>query len=339
MSIVEKGQTWLPKFWRRAGSARTGLAPVRAEVDGSVDGSDVDNEHELDVDVESRTFDLRLNRAENPRAGVKIHPMASVDARARIAPGCEIGPFCIVGPDVELGENCRLIGHVTILGKTKVGRGNAFYPNSVLGVAPQDKKFHGEQTRLEIGDNNDFREACTVHLGTEKGGGVTRVGNGNLLMVNCHIAHDVKVGNNCVLSNNVMIAGHCQIGNGVVLAGGVGMHHFVTVDDFVYAGGYCEITHDVPPFVKVDGSDRIRGLNSVGMRRNGFTEADVEAMEDLVYQLFLDRDRAPLATMLKKLESGEIPELSSNVNVQRVVAFMRRRNQGKHGRYLESLRA
>lgn len=335
MSIVEKGQTWLPKFWRRAGSSRAGLEPVTAEVDEG----EVNHEHELDADGESPGYDLRLNREENPRPSVKVHPLASVDPRARLAAGCEIGPFCVIGPDVELGENCKLIAHVTILGKTTIGSGNVFYPNSVIGVAPQDKKFHGEQTRLEIGDNNDFREACTVHLGTEKGGGVTRVGHGNLLMVNCHVAHDVKVGNNCILSNNVMIAGHCQIGNGVVLAGGVGMHHFVTVDDYVYAGGYCEITHDVPPFVKIDGSDRIRGLNSVGMRRNGFTESDVEAMEHLIYQLFLDRDRAPLATMLKKLEAGEIPDLSSNANVQRVVAFMRRRNQGKHGRYLESLRA
>ncbi|MFT3787209.1 MAG: acyl-ACP--UDP-N-acetylglucosamine O-acyltransferase [Tepidisphaeraceae bacterium] len=285
--------------------------------------------------------DLASGKGSSPgrQRSALIHPLAWVDPAAQLADDVEIGPFCVVGPEVVLGAGCRLTNNVTILGKTTIGAGNIFFPNAVLGAPPQDKKFKGEQTRLEIGDNNHFRESVTVHLGTDKGGGLTRIGSNNLLMVNVHLGHDVFVGNNCVLSNNMMVAGHVHIGNNVVLSGGVGIHHFVTIDDYVYVAGYSQLTHDVPPFVKVDGSDRIRGLNGVGLKRNGFTEGEIETLEQAVWRLFLDRDRPPISVNMPKfLPGGEFGELGASPHVQRILQFMERRAKGKHGRHLESMR-
>ena len=140
----------------------------------------------------------------------------------------------------------------------------------MIGGPPQDKKYKGAPTKLEIGNGNVVREAVTIHIGTEKGGGITRVGDNNLLMVNAHIGHDAQIGSNCILANNVMIAGHVVIGDNVAMMGGVGIHHFVTIGDYAYLGAYARIHHDVPPFCKVDGADQVRGLNTVGLRRAGF---------------------------------------------------------------------
>src|SRR3954471_535939 len=201
----------------------------------------------------------------------KISPQAVVDPKAEIADDVEIGPFCVVGPDVKIGPGCRLLNSVTMVGITTVGKDNIFFPNSVIGTAPQDKKYKGAPTRLEIGNGNAFREAVTIHTGTEKGGGVTRIGDNNLYMVNVHVGHDCQFGSNCVLANNVMIAGHVVCGDNVSMMGVAGVHHFVTIGDFAYIGGAARIHHDVPPFVKIDGSDQVRGLNSVGLQRAGYS--------------------------------------------------------------------
>lgn len=263
---------------------------------------------------------------------MKISPHAIVDPKAQIDPDVEIGPFCIVGPDVVLAAGCRLMNNVTIAGRTTIGRNNLFYPNSVIGTAPQDKKHHGEPTRLAIGNGNTFREAVTVHTGTEVGGGITRVGNNNLLMVNAHLGHDAILGSNCILANNCMIAGHVVISDFVAMMGGVGIHHFVTVGEFAFLGGYARIHHDVPPFVKIDGADSIRGLNVVGMRRAGFGEQDIEALESAYRRLF-SREK-PLAVAMAEfdLQNG------INQHVKRLLEFMRQRDLGKHGRYRENAR-
>lgn len=328
MSIAQKGQTWLPRFWRKSESL---LLADRAESpDDSTAGLSSPDDSASGVVVEQALPKL-------PKA--KVHNLACVDPRAVLSPGVEIGPFCVVGPDVRLGRGTKLMNNVTVLGRTTIGADNLLFPNSVLGAPPQDKKYDGEETRLEVGDNNHFRENVTIHTGTAKGGGVTRIGSGNLLMVNVHLGHDVVLGDNGVFANNVMIAGHVHIGNNVVMSGAAGCHHFVTVGDFVYAGGQAQISHDVPPFVKVDGSDRIRCVNSVGLRRNGFSADDIRAIEQIVYRLFLDRDREPMNVSLRKFRAGEFAEIAGNVNVVRVVEFLERRNLGRHGRYLESLRA
>lgn len=342
MSIAQKGQTWLPRFWRKSESLVLADRPS-SSLDDSTLGLD-DTDHAGRAVVEPRGPSDRALAGDRAAADAllakpKVHNLACVDPRAVLADGVEIGPFCVVGPDVRIGRGTKLLNNVTVLGHTTLGANNLLFPNAVIGAQPQDKKFAGELTRLEIGDNNHFREGVTIHTGTAKGGALTRVGSGNLLMVNVHLGHDVFLGDNCVFANNVMVAGHVHIGNNVVLSGAAGIHHFVTLGDFVYASGQCQMSHDVPPFVKVDGSDKIRGVNSVGLRRNGYSPDDVNAVEQIVWRLFLDRDRSPMNATLRKFRSGEFAELSNNPHVVRVIEFLERRNLGRHGRYLESLRA
>lgn len=268
----------------------------------------------------------------------KISPLAVIDPNARLAADVEVGPFCVIGPDVTLGAGCKLYNHVTILGRTTAGPNNTFYPNAVIGAPPQDLSYKGELTGLEIGAGNTFREAVTVNLGTSKGaaihgGGVTRIGDHNLLMVNVHVAHDVQIGSHCILSNNTMLSGHVVIGDRVVLLGLVGIHQFVTVGDLSYLGGGARIHHDVPPFVKVSDDDKIRALNETGLKRAGFAPDDIEALDTATRRLFLSRE-VPFSKAL-----GEFHTLNGiNPQVKKLVEFLQRRDTGKHGRYLESLR-
>ena len=261
-----------------------------------------------------------------------IHPLSSVSPLANLAGDVEIGPFCQVGPQVTLGAGCKLLSHVALVGQTTVGKNNLFFPHCAVGTAPQDKKYKGGTTSLEIGDNNHFREAVTIHLGTETGGGVTRVGSNNLLMVNAHIAHDVQLGNYCIIANNVMIAGHVHVGDYVAMMGGVGIHHFVTVGEFAYLAGYARIRHDVPPFVKIDGADKVRGLNAVGLERAGFTAEAIECLEEACRKLFYNKAK-PIAVAMQEVEQS-----AAHPKVKELIEFLRRRDAGKNGRYLEGNR-
>ena len=272
-------------------------------------------------------------RSQRTKIMPRISPLALVDPRATIADDVEIGPYCIVGPDVTLGSGNRLISHVVIQGITAVGKNNVFHPNSVIGGIPQDLKYDGEQSRLEIGDENQIREAVTIHVGTDKGGGTTRIGNQNLLMVNAHIGHDAQIGDRCIIANNVMIAGHIVIGNNVVLNGAAGVGAFVTIGEFAYVAGAARIHHDVPPFMKVSDDDRVRALNAIGLRRGGVSDEDIAALEDAARTLF--STRRPLAEGMREL-AGSNGNL--NPRVKHLIDFLRRRDLGKHGRYLESLR-
>jgi UDP-N-acetylglucosamine acyltransferase len=271
----------------------------------------------------------------------KISSLAAVDPRAQLAEDVEVGPFCVVGPHVTIGAATRLLSHVVITGRTTVGRENVFHPNSVIGGVPQDLKYHGEDTRLEIGDRNTIREAVTIHIGTEKGGringgGITRIGNDNLLMVNCHIGHDAQFGNHCILANNVMIAGHVVCGDNVAMMGAAGVHHLVTLGDYAYVAAEARITHDVPPFVKVSDGDQIRGLNDVGLQRAGFTGSDVAALDDAARRLFFGRDKdKSFSQVMAEFDTQN----GINPHVKKLIEFLHRRDQGKHGRYLESLRS
>lgn len=262
-----------------------------------------------------------------------ISPHAIVDPRAQVADDAEIGPFCVVGPDVVIGPGTRLVSHVTIMGHTTLGPNNVLWPGVVLGGHPQDRKYKGAPTRLEIGANNVFREHVTVHVGTEKGGGVTRVGNNNLLMVNTHLGHDVQLGSNCTFANNVMVAGHVIIGDSCNLMGGVGIHHFVTIGTCCFIGGYARIHHDAPPFCKIDGADEVRGLNVKGLIMAGYPQEDIDALEAAYKRLF-DRDRnTPFARALADFDTQN----GVNPHVKQMVEFLRRRGMGKHGRYLQTM--
>lgn len=262
----------------------------------------------------------------------KISDKAIIDPAAEIAEDVEIGPFCVIGPNVKIDSGCILHNNVTVSGNTTIGRDNIFFPNSVIGTAPQDKKFKGAATRLIIGSGNAFREACTVHVGTEKGGSLTRIDDDNLFMVNSHIGHDALIGSHCVVANNVMIAGHVVVGDYVVMNGGVGVNQFVSIGDYAYLSGYARVHHDVPPFCKIDGSDEIRALNKVGMARSGMSATDIAAVDEVFRKLFLKKK--PLLTAMREFEGVE----GLNPNVIQLLDFIKRRNQGKHGRFLETQR-
>ncbi len=262
----------------------------------------------------------------------QISPLSIVDPKADIAPDVEIGPFCIVGPQVVLGPGCKLLSHVSISGRTTIGGHNIFHPNSVIGGPPQDLKYKGEASSVTIGDHNTFREAVTVHAGTEGGGMVTRIGSHNLLMVNAHVGHDATVGNRCVIANNVMLAGHVFVGNNVVLSGGAASHHYVRISDFVFAAAYSQIHIDVPPFVKIQ-DDTVWDINAMGLKRAGYVDEDIQAIEDAVRRLFISKKR-PFAEALSDFDTMN----GINPHVKRLVEFLRERDMGKHGRYLESKR-
>ena len=263
---------------------------------------------------------------------MKISPHAIIDPEARLAADVEVGPFCVIGPQVQIGPRCRLLNNVTILGSTRIGANNVMFPNSVIGAPPQDRKYRGGVPRLEIGDGNLFREAVTIHCGTEKGGGITRFGNNNMLMVNVHVGHDAQIGSNCTIANNVMIAGHVIVGDYVAMMGAVGIHHFVTVGEYAFLGGAARIRHDVPPYLKVDGDDNVRGLNRVGLQRAGFEPADIEALEEACRRLYYRAKPFSVALAEFDVMNG------ANQHVKRMVEFLRQRDLGKFGRFLESRR-
>jgi UDP-N-acetylglucosamine acyltransferase len=262
----------------------------------------------------------------------KISPLAVIDPNAKLASDVEVGPFCVVGPHVTLGARCRLIAHVSILGRTTIGAGNVFWPNCVIGGEPQDLKYKGEPTSLEIGDANQIREAVTIHTGTTGGGGVTRIGSHNLLMVNAHIGHDSSVGDGCVIANNVMLAGHVVMGNHVVMSAGAAAHHYVRIGDHVFIGAYSRVHMDIAPFVKIQ-DDTVWDTNTLGLQRSGFDSEDIEAIDDAVRRLFISKKMA-FAQAIAEFDTMN----GINPHVKKLVGFLRERDMGKHGRYLEKFR-
>ncbi len=263
---------------------------------------------------------------------MKISPLADIHPDARVDEDAFVGPFCVVGPEVEIGSGTRLLSNVVLIGRVIVGRNNLMYPNVVIGAPPQDRGYRDELAEVRIGDNNIFREAATIHRGTPKGGGLTLIADNNYLMVNAHCGHDTRMGSGCTLANNVMLAGHVHVGNNVVMGGGVGVHQFVTIGDFAFIGGYSRLHHDVPPFCKVDGADLVRGINSVGLARAGFSAEDIEALETACRRLFYHEK--PFAAVMAEY----IRETGLNRYVRYLIDYLRRRDTGRHGRYLESFR-
>ena len=187
----------------------------------------------------------------------KIHPMAVVERGAELADDVTVGPFAYVGARVSLGRGCVVHHHAQLEGFIKAGEKNEFFPNSMLGAISQDLKYRGGICPLIIGNENRFRENCTVHLGTEEGGGETRIGDDNLIMVGAHIAHDCVIGSHCILANNVMLAGHVFVDDCVVISGGAASHHFVTFGKHSFVGGLSAVTKDVPPFMVFEGHPAI----------------------------------------------------------------------------------
>ena len=246
-----------------------------------------------------------------------VHPSAIVEPGAQLADGVKVGPFCHVGANVQLDANVELISHVVVAGHTSIGADTRVYPFASLGQPPQDLKYHGEQSRLIIGERCQIRESATVHLGTEGGGMETRIGNDCLLMTACHIAHDCIVGNNVIIAAYVGLAGHCHIGNYVAFGGMTGVHQFVRIGDHAFIGGYSMIHADVIPYGMALGNRaRLAGLNLVGLKRRKFDREAIHALRAAYRMIF-----ASEGTLKERVEDAA--ELFANEPlVQDVVSFI-----------------
>jgi UDP-N-acetylglucosamine acyltransferase len=254
-------------------------------------------------------------------------PPPKVDALARVAtgavlePGVRVGPFCTVGDGVRLGRGTVLESHVVVDGDTRVGEGNRFFPFSSIGLVPQDLKFRGEPSRVEIGDRNVFREGTTVHRGTAGGGGLTRIGSDNLFMAQVHVAHDCLVGNHTIFANGSALSGHVEVHDFATIGGFSGVHQFCRVGTHAFMGGATMATRDVAPFsLTVGNRARFFGLNRVGLRRRGFSAEAISALREAFKVLV----RMPLAEALARLEA----EGARTDEVRTLVEFVRSSKRG-----------
>lgn len=217
-----------------------------------------------------------------------IHPTAIVQNGAVLGPGCEVGPYCIVGSRVRMGARNRLLSHVVLDGNTTLGDDNQLFHFAAIGSIPQDLKFRGEDSRLEIGSRNIIREYVTLQPGTSGGGMLTRIGDGNLFMANSHVGHDSLVGNGNIIANSVGISGHVVIGDRVTIGGLSGIHQFVRLGDLAFLAGGTMVVKDIPPYCTAQG-DRagLAGLNKVGMERAGLSRDDIALVRRLYRELFI----------------------------------------------------
>ncbi|MEO0502109.1 MAG: acyl-ACP--UDP-N-acetylglucosamine O-acyltransferase [Pseudomonadota bacterium] len=208
-----------------------------------------------------------------------VHPSAVVEPGAQIDDSATVGPFCVVGPDVVIGPDVTLKSHVVVTGQTVIGEGTTVFSFAVIGEVPQDLKFKGEQSRLEIGARNRIREHVTMNCGTEGGGGVTRIGDDGLFMAGCHIAHDAQVGDRVIVVNSAAIAGHCVLEDDVIIGGLSGVHQFVRVGRGAIIGAVTMVTNDVIPYGLVQAPrGELDGLNLVGLKRRGVARSDITAL-------------------------------------------------------------
>lgn len=246
-----------------------------------------------------------------------VHPTAIVASGARLGAGVKVGPYCMVGENVVLHDNVELISHVVIDGRTTIGAGTKVFPFASVGHQPQDLKFHGEESRLEIGERCTIRESVTINPGTEGGGMLTKIGNDCLLMASSHVAHDAMIGNNVVLANYVGIAGHTIVGDYVRFGGMCAVHQFVRIGAHAFIGAQSMIDGDVIPYGMALGNRaRLAGLNLVGLKRSGF---DREAIHTLraAYRMIFSSE----GTLRERVDDAAVMFKDAKL-VQDVVAFI-----------------
>ena len=249
-----------------------------------------------------------------------IHKTAIVDSKAKISGKAEIGPYTIIGPNVEIDDDVMIQSHVNITGYTFIGKKNKIYPFASIGNHPQDMKYQGEETKLTIGDNNTIREYVTINTGTIQGGGITKVGNNNLIMISAHIAHDCMIGNNIVIANSAAIAGHAVIDDHVIIGGNCGVQQFTRIGKMAMIGGMTGVSRDVIPYGLSTGNrNYLNGINIVGLRRNKTPNKEIIGLTDAYKEIFKTEN---LNENLNKL-NGEFKE---NNLVKDVIEFI---NKGK----------
>ena len=216
-----------------------------------------------------------------------IHPTSNIDPNAKIFNDVEIGPYCVIGSDVELGSKTKLHSHVSIKGNTRIGKNNEIFPFVSIGTSPQDLKYKGEKNSIIIGDNNKFREYVNINPGTSQGGTITKIGNNNLLMVYCHVAHDCYLGDNIVLANNVQVGGHVTVENNAIVGGSCAIHQFSRIGKLAMVGGMTGVLSDVIPFgLSFGNRNNLVGLNLIGLRRAKISNEDIKILQKFYDEIF-----------------------------------------------------
>lgn len=246
-----------------------------------------------------------------------IHPTAIIEDGAQIADSVQIGPYCLIGPNVSIAEHVVLHGHVNVQGHTSIGAGTQIFPFASLGTQPQDLKFKGEVTKLEIGKNNMIREHVTMNPGTEGGGALTKVGDNCLFMMATHVAHDCMVGNHVILANNATLAGHVHVGDGAVIGGLAAVHQFVRIGAYAMIGGLSGVEKDVIPFGSVIGERaELSGLNIIGMKRRGLERESIHALRNAFKTLF-ESDEGTLSERV-----ASFAPTNNDAEVAKVIEFL-----------------
>jgi len=241
---------------------------------------------------------------------------SNIDKKAKISTTAKIGPYVVIGPEVEIGENVEIHSHVHIAGNTKIGDGTVIFPFASIGTIPQDLKFKGENSKLEIGKNNKIREYVTINPGTEGGGGLTKIGNNCLFMISSHVAHDCYVGNNVIIANNVPLGGHVTIEDNVVIGGNSAVQQFTRIGQMAMIGGMTGVLHDVIPYGLSTGNrNTLNGLNLIGLRRAKIDNKDILGLSQAYKQIFATKN---LTENISKL-NGEFKE---NTLVKNIIEFI-----------------
>jgi len=245
-----------------------------------------------------------------------IHKTALVDLKAKLHSNVKVGPYSVIGANVEIGENTEVQSHVSIVGNTTIGKNNKIYPFASIGNDPQDLKFKGEETKLEIGNQNKIREYVTINPGTNGGGGITKVGNNCLLMVSAHIAHDCTVGDNVILANSVPLGGHAHIEDNVIIGGNSAVQQFTRVGRSAMIGGMCGVVRDIIPYGIAHGNrSKLQGLNLIGLRRKNIPNQDIKILSVAYKEIFKNENLTENLNNLSK-------ELRQHELVSEVVGFI-----------------
>jgi UDP-N-acetylglucosamine acyltransferase len=257
---------------------------------------------------------------------IEVHPSSVVSKDAELADGVVVGPFCVVEGNARIGARTRLRSHVVVGAYTEIGEDNEIYPHATVGLPPQDLKYEGGPTRLQVGHGNKIREGCTLHRGTEGGGGITLIGDESLFMVGTHIGHDCQIGSRNIFANNSTLAGHVEVGDGCIVGAFSAVHQFCRVGNHAFMGGFTVATMDVLPFMKTVGTRETKsyGVNTLGLRRKGFPEETIASLAKahrILFHMGLLREEA-----LCRVEQ----ELGDNADVAYLAQFIREAKRGIH---------
>ena len=264
---------------------------------------------------------------------ISIAATAWIDPKAEIDEGVEIGPFCTIGAGAKIGRGTRLMNNVTLMGNVTLGADNVLYPNVVIGAEPQDLSYNGEDTCVEIGDRNIFREGVTVNRGSEKEDGVTGIGNDNFFMANCHVAHDCKLGNHIVIANGSLLAGHVHVNDYASISGGCAVHHYVSIGSYSFLAGLSRALHDVPPYMLVEGiAAKPRCINIVALKRSNFSNDAIDSLAAAHRLLYRTKVGMPHAKEILESKNQLTPE------VEHLLTFIGYQQEGRHGRGREAVR-